>query len=392
MMNVESILKDAMARHQAGDLEAAEVLYRTILSQDPVDPDALNLLGVLSLQCGKLDEAGQLIKKAIDINPLIAEYHFNLGETFTHQGKKDDAIESYRRSLKCNPHLKLAQDRLTAMDKPFPSKFEDNDNDLNHLEVVQQVINHTKAKTYLEIGIDAGECFLNINAKKKYGVDPTPSQDFIDKLLTNVMVTHLKCLQAGPGKAVHLTLSATNENPPSTFKLDDTCECYYLTSDAFFARHAPLIFCQQKIDVAFVDGLHTYHQSYQDISNAMDFLATGGVILMNDCNPPSEASAFPAGSWEAAARMNLPGWNGNWCGDVWKSIVRLRTARNDLRVFVLDCDFGIGVVCRGEAENMLDMTMPEIERLSFNHLNSDRRTLLNLKPQSYLSEFLQTLV
>ena len=391
-MNIESILKDAMAIHQTGELEAAEVLYRTILSQNPFDPDALNLLGVLSLQCGKLDEAGQLIKKAIDVNPLIAEYHYNLGETYAHQCKKDDAIKSYRQSLQCNPHLKIAQDRLAAMDKPFPSEFETNDNSLNHFEIVQRIINHTKANTYLEIGIDAGECFCNIDAKNKYGVDPTPSQDFIDKMMTNVMVTHFKCLQSGSSNAVHLTLRATTENPPPTFKLVDSCEFYYLTSDVFFARHAPLVFDKQKIDVAFVDGLNTYHQSYQDVSNAMDFLANGGVILMHDCNPPSEASAFPAESWEAAHRMNLAGWNGNWCGDVWKSIIRLRSTRNDLRVFVLDCDFGIGVVCRGEAENMLDLTMPEIERLSFRELESNRRTLLNLKPQSYLPDFLRSLV
>lgn len=32
-----------------------------------------------------------------------------------------------------------------------------------------------------------------------------------------------------------------------------------------------------------------------------------------------------------------------WSGDVWKSIVHLRSIRPDLRVAVLDCDSGVGI-------------------------------------------------
>ena len=61
---------------------------------------------------------------------------------------------------------------------------------------------------------------------------------------------------------------------------------------------------------------------------------------MHDCCPTTPSMAFPAKSFaEAEAQnMNLPGWTSDWCGDVWKTIVHLRSSRNDLAVAVLDCD------------------------------------------------------
>ena len=392
-MSVDTMLRNAMKEHKAGHFNAAGKLYQKILSYDPNDADVFNLLGVLSLQCGDLFKASYLIRKAIQIRPAIAQYHFNLGCALNRIGDKHAAIESYRESLKLEPGFKIAEESLISLgevDIVKPAAIMNSASMKRH-EVVQAVIDRIQGKTYLEIGIDTGESFLKIGAPKKYGVDPVPTDDLIKTLLTNVAITHLKYAPAGSEQSLLVELNAISEDTPTIVMKNQICEFYYVTSDEFFARHAPLIFEQESIDVAFVDGLHTYHQAYQDVCNAIDFLATGGVILMHDCNPPSESSAYPAASWEAAARMNLPGWNGNWCGDVWKSIVRLRAAHKDLRVFVLDCDFGIGVVSRGEAENMLDMTMPEIEYLSFKDLHRERKNLLNLKPQSFLFEFLQTL-
>jgi hypothetical protein len=88
--------------------------------------------------------------------------------------------------------------------------------------------------------------------------------------------------------------------------------------------------------------------------------------------------------------LNIPGWTGFWCGDVWKAIVRLRATRNDLRVFVLDCDYGIGVVYRGTPEGSLDISNAEIETMTYKDLQRDKKAILNLKPQEYLYEFLRT--
>ena len=80
-----------------------------------------------------------------------------------------------------------------------------------------------------------------------------------------------------------------------------------------------------------------------------------------------------------------------WCGDVWKTIVHLRSTRKDLNIFVLDCDFGIGVVSKGSPDKWLDYSADQIKAMNFDDLNGNRDDLLNLKPQEYLYEFLGTI-
>jgi hypothetical protein len=79
---------------------------------------------------------------------------------------------------------------------------------------------------------------------------------------------------------------------------------------------------------------------------------------------------------------------GVWSGDVWKSIVYLRSLRHDLRVAVLKCDTGVGIVRKGTPESRLAYTPAQIEALSYSDLAADRKRLLNLKPPRYLNEFL----
>jgi hypothetical protein len=38
---------------------------------------------------------------------------------------------------------------------------------MNRLDVIQQIIDRIKAKTYLEIGVKKGKVFLNVKAKKR---------------------------------------------------------------------------------------------------------------------------------------------------------------------------------------------------------------------------------
>ena len=47
-----ALLKEGMARHGAGDLAAAERLYRRVASSWPREANAHNLLGVVSRQRG----------------------------------------------------------------------------------------------------------------------------------------------------------------------------------------------------------------------------------------------------------------------------------------------------------------------------------------------------
>ena len=150
-----------------------------------------------------------------------------------------------------------------------------------------------------------------------------------------------------------------------------------MASDEFFASPPPTC-TTLGIDVAFVDGLHTYGQSLFDVENCLRYLNRNGVILLHDCNPPSEAAATVARSWEDVSKMNPPNWNGAWTGDVWKTIVHLRSCRADLNVGVMDCDFGIGVAFRNRQESLLPYTPDNIQRLSYADLDEHRFAFLGL--------------
>ena len=103
--------------------------------------------------------------------------------------------------------------------------------------------------------------------------------------------------------------------------------------------------------------------------------------------PPNAAAAQPALSPAQAGTLGLPDWTGEWCGDVWKTICSLRS-RKDLRAFVLDCDCGLGIITRGKPEDGLELTDADIEKMGYADLDQDRKRLLDLKPASFLQEFL----
>ena len=112
---------------------------------------------------------------------------------------------------------------------------------------------------------------------------------------------------------------------------------------------------------------------------------------MHDCNPISEAAATSAKSIEDTIKMTIPGWTGQWNGDVWKTIVHLRSYSNNLKIFVIDCDYGLGVIKFGTPASKLNLKPEEIKNLTYHDLLKNRKYFLNLKMLSYVPRFLKTL-
>ena len=65
-MTLEQTLQTAITRHKAGELENAEQLYRSILSEQTNHPDANHNLGVLLKQRNKADIALPFFKTALE--------------------------------------------------------------------------------------------------------------------------------------------------------------------------------------------------------------------------------------------------------------------------------------------------------------------------------------
>lgn len=232
---------------------------------------------------------------------------------------------------------------------------------MDRFDIIQQIIEAKNSRNYLEIGVEKGKVFLKIKARKKIAVDPA----FKIRLKKKIRA----CLA----------------NPMNLFN-----EYYEMTSDDFFEKHGDRLRRLNGLDIAFVDGLHTYGQTLKDIVNCLKFLAPGGVIAVHDCNPETAASAVPAESREQAANLNIHAQTNDWSGDVWKAIVNLRSNRDDLKICVLDCDHGVAIITRGPADSLLDLSAEKIEHLDFDDLNNNRQNLLNLKPPHYLQDFLSS--
>jgi hypothetical protein len=229
---------------------------------------------------------------------------------------------------------------------------------MNRIDVIQKIIDRKRARTYLEIGVDGGTSFFPIRARQKIAVDP------------NFKFSKLRRIKWA-FRNFHNVVA----------------KYYELTSDSYFADAKPS-YC---LDIVFIDGQHTYQQSLKDVGNSLNHLNERGVIIMHDCSPPHKAAAYPADSIDHAASLNLPGWTGEWCGDVWKTICYLRSHRKDLKIFVLDCDCGLGIITKGEADSCLSLTEGDLDITTYDDLAKNRKHLLNLKDESFLFKFLETI-
>ncbi len=156
-------------------------------------------------------------------------------------------------------------------------------------EIIQKIINKKNYKNYLEIGCDNDENFSQINIENKIGVDP---------------------LKGG-------TLR--------------------MTSDDFFKEN------KKNFDIIFLDGLHTYEQTIQDIDNSLKCINKDGVILIHDC--------LPKKIWNQI----VPRIYGHWNGDVWKAIVHSRTY-DYADTFTCKADHGIGLIFKRKNSDQLILT------------------------------------
>jgi tetratricopeptide (TPR) repeat protein len=95
----------AVRLHQQGQVAAAEQIYRQVLAQDPGNPDALHLLGLLAQDAGQLAAAVELMSRAIASEPAIPLYRVNLAKVFRGANRLDDALASAARAAELNPRF-----------------------------------------------------------------------------------------------------------------------------------------------------------------------------------------------------------------------------------------------------------------------------------------------
>lgn len=232
---------------------------------------------------------------------------------------------------------------------------------MNRLTILQKIIDKIGVKTYLEIGVQTGKIISQLKgAEKKIGVDPGFNYTMKVRVQKTMGLVKFKAIE--------------------------------VTSDKFFESYASKILANG-IDLAFVDGMHTYKQVLKDIENCLKYLNDEGIIVVHDCNPLNFASAYPVKNsisevHEIANRGDLAGWNNAWHGDVWKAIAHLQIEHDDLKVFTLDLDCGLGVIAKGKNSKLSGFTIEQIQKEDYYFLERNRQVLLNLKAPKFIDEFL----
>ena len=146
-----------------------------------------------------------------------------------------------------------------------------------------------------------------------------------------------------------------------------------LTSDEFFKKNTDFF------DLIFIDGLHEYSQVKKDIVNSLKVLSPKGIILIHDCMPLSYLDqAIPRGQRK-------------WNGDVWKSIVELRT-RNDVFTCVGCFDQGIGMILNRKNDQILELSEDynfQFKDLSYENYYNNFDKYLNLVDQNKFFELIK---
>lgn len=147
---------------------------------------------------------------------------------------------------------------------------------------------------------------------------------------------------------------------------------YSLESDAFFAQENLLqIFDGKVLDLAFIDGLHTFDQALRDFVNVEKLSNPKTVAVFHDIYPTSKETA----SRERNTRF--------WLGDTWKVVPILKTVRPDLHIFTLPSfpsglTFVTGLNAQKAYKMDVDALKDEWMPLEFDYTPAQTQTLLNV--------------
>ena len=99
----DALLTEGKKIMRTGKFDEAEQIFRSILEDEPQEPDALHLLGLVRFQIGYPEEAVTFINQAIAHARPNEDYLYNLGRIYKMTGRLADALEKFQQALVLKP-------------------------------------------------------------------------------------------------------------------------------------------------------------------------------------------------------------------------------------------------------------------------------------------------
>ncbi|QQS10728.1 MAG: tetratricopeptide repeat protein [Rhodospirillales bacterium] len=112
---IDPDLRDGMEFLRAGQIADAEIRFRTAMGRLGERPEILHFLAVCAFQKDDAAGAEKLWRRAVKRDPDEAMLHFNVGAAQHRQGKIDEAIRTWRQTLRLRPDYHEARLRLAGV-------------------------------------------------------------------------------------------------------------------------------------------------------------------------------------------------------------------------------------------------------------------------------------
>ena len=106
------LMDQAMQLEEKGDNDQALNVWKKAVGLEPGNAKAQNGLGISLYVHGEKQESFEHIRKAIDINPLSVDSHYVLGKFMLEQGRADEALVEFQSAVSIRPHFASGEEGL----------------------------------------------------------------------------------------------------------------------------------------------------------------------------------------------------------------------------------------------------------------------------------------
>ena len=316
----------AMSATEAGRPEESARLLEAAARSHPRNKWCAEQAGLAYYRIGNYVRALEQFDRAIALDPKCSEYRYYAAQTLRALGDGDGALERCLEALVLDHNHPESCHLLSQLTLPGPP----------YTQVLAALHRAISPRTYLEIGIADGTSLSLVQpSTRAIGIDPQPR------------------LAAAP--AANTTVHA-------------------IESDRYFAGHDVRAELGGPIDLAFIDGLHTFDQALRDFINVERHSTRETAIVLHDTYPLTRDTA------ERVRRTTF------WSGDVWKVVLILKKYRPDLTVSnVAAAPSGLCVVSRLDPasrvlEEKFDAIVAEFMAVGYGVLDANKPGMLNLYP------------